>query len=133
MNINPINPTNQTTMNNFKGKIVKKGPWPKYLAEKFDCHHAFKDIGNKDFNIVATIHSKKAKKGDLRHTAGQNLYKLTLTAEKEKPNFIEYIKYKLGMNKKLELSEHYHSVDGTKNKILRMKPESLKNALKVDI
>lgn len=132
MNVNPINQP-ITTNQNFEGKIIKRGPWPKYLAEKFDCCHTFSNIKNKDFNLVATIHTKKADNTDKRHIAGQNLYKLVLTAEKEKPSFIESLKYMFGFNKKLELSENYHSVDSTKNRIMRIKPESIKNALNVEI
>jgi hypothetical protein len=134
MNVNPINQPTIVAPQTFKGKILTKGAWPKHLADEFKNHYVFKNIGEKDYNIVGTMLTKKVKKPSLKYFQGQNLYKIVLSAEKENPTKLQELQYKSGMNAKLELSEHYHSDDGTSKLMLqRIKPESIKKALNIEI
>lgn len=130
MNINPINQSipNATS---FEGKIITKGKWPEVLREEFTNHYAFRNIEKSNYNIIGKMKTTKSK-GDVNHMEGQKLYKLVLSAQKEKPTLSEKILYFLGLTPKIEVTRHYHSYDGMSRLMLkRIKPESLKNGLDI--
>lgn len=130
MNINPINQSipNATS---FEGKIITKGKWPDVLREEFRNHYAFRNIEKSNYNIIGKMKTAKSK-GDVNHMEGEKLYKLVLSAQKEKPTFGEKMLYFLGLTPKIEVTRHYHSYDGMSRLMLqRIKPESLKNGLDI--
>ena len=129
MNINPINHTNSTS---FNGKLILKGNWPKHLADELKEHYAIKQIAKSEYDVVATMLSKKATKNTDSYSKGEQIYKVILSAIKEKPTKQEKLNYKSDNYPKIELSEHFHSDESTASILLKkIKPEVLSKNLNI--
>lgn len=87
-----------------------QGSWTKQM--KAIVEPSLKELaqGNKD--IFAKITTKRAI-FDKHHNFGEKLYKLTITAKKENPNFIEKILDKLGFMDypSIDVTHHYHKAE----------------------
>lgn len=109
MNISPIN-NNQT---NFNGKIITKGHWTNYLENAFVNNPEVKKMASGDKNIIGKMSLRYASRGHSQHFAGEELFKLSISSEKENPTFVEKVKSFFGLSPKVNISEHYHSETGT--------------------
>lgn len=109
MNIAPIN-NNQT---NFNGKILTKGHWTNYLENAFVNNPEVKKMASGDKNIIGKMSHRYASGKHYEHFKGEELFKLSITTEKENPTFMDKVKSFFGFSPKVNLSEHYHSESGT--------------------
>lgn len=109
-----MNTISNNTPVTFNGKIITKGHWTSYLEEAFNRHPEIQKLASYDFNIIGNMtHKKSSGKGF--HYAGEDLYQLTISAEKENPSLKERIKTCLGLNKSHPLSRRFHRETSTYN------------------
>lgn len=109
MNISPIN-NNQT---NFNGKIITKGHWTNYLENAFVNNPEVKKMASGDKNIIGKMSHRYASRKSFEHFKGEELFKLSISTEKENPTFMDKVKSFLRLSPKVNLSKHYHSEIGT--------------------
>ena len=105
MNINAINSTNP----NFNGRILTRGRWSEELKKSFlENPEVNKFAQEAKYDIIGKMSSKRAKKHDFNHYYGEQLFKLTLMAQKENPTFIDKVKALFGLLPKAKITHNYH-------------------------
>ena len=101
-----IQPINTNTQTNFNGRIITKGKWPQKTIEFFNQMPEIVNASKGEYNIVGNMHQKKVPTHPFDDD--EIRFKLTITAEKENPTFVDKIKYFLGLTPKLKVTQHHH-------------------------
>lgn len=125
-----INPVVVSTNNNenFKGSLKLKGKWPIGESMEMFQNNALLQKALETYQITGKMKSKSKK----RYFSPEILYKLVISAKKDKPTIWESFKYMLGIYPKISLSKHYHSEVGTELLISSRTDKALKHILKID-
>ena len=118
MDISAINNSNP----NFNGRIITKGPWPKYLKNVFTENPEMKKLASGNSDIVGKLKTKcSIFSYEGKSFTGGYIYKIEIYAKKEKPTLKDKIMKFLGLRPTISLTKNYNGINTTetciKNKI----------------
>lgn len=126
MKVNSINSNFNSNKNNltqkkspnFTGTILMKGVWPLGTEGRFIAHNAVRKAVEK-YSITAEMFEKereeyKLAKNMRKYAVNHRpVYRLKVSVKKDKPTFLDKIKYALGLQPKTYMSKYYHSAQTT--------------------
>lgn len=105
MNISPLN--NSTA---FEGRIIINKKYPAEFKKAFAENSEIKKLAE-THDIIPKLAKKKARRGDVNHAVGEDIFQLSVKVENENPSILDKAKYFLGLAPKVDVTQGYHRMD----------------------
>ena len=106
---------NNSVMPNFNGSIKMNRRYPEIFKNAFKNNPEVQKLAEGDYKLIPELKCKRANQWDINHSLGEDLYKLSITAKKEKPSFTERLKYIFGKAPKVNVTRSYHCLSSLIN------------------
>lgn len=105
-----ISQMNSNSLQSFEGSIKMNKNYPRRFKKAFENNAEIQKLAERDYTIIPKLSQKKASIWDMDHLAGEDIYQLSITIKKEKPTFVEKLKYMAGKAPEVKVTESYHCI-----------------------